>query len=176
MNRESFLKKACGIGVCSCLGFELLANPGNAEAEQNNDWKTPFIKKRFARLIGIMDQTLDEQTKNKIIESLGKECANEGFASNYKNNLEGFLQEIKSRWGEKSHYDKENGIIRIETPERDCVCPLIDSKVISESICQCSVGWQAQTYQTIFNRPVEAKCIESVIKGNKRCVFEMKIL
>ena len=123
----------------------------------------------------ILDSTLDEKTKNQIIENPGKECSLDSIAKNYINNPEGFLNEINRRWGETSTYDKEKGLIRVETPERDCVCPFVDSKVISESICQCSVGWQAQSYKTILGKDVEAKCVESVIKGGKRCVFEIKV-
>lgn len=177
MERKDFFKKACGFGICSCVGIGLLSN-GNVNAAQNQvpEWEERFIKHRFAKLIGILDMTLDENTKNQIIENLGKECSNDSFAPNYKDNPDGFFNEMHKRWGDNATYDKEKGFIRIETSERDCVCPLIDSKVISKSICQCSVGWQTQTYHTIFGKEVKAKCIESVIRGSKRCVFEIQIL
>jgi hypothetical protein len=177
MDRKKFFKCACGLGICSCVGAGLLSN-GNlyAAEKQEPDWKERFIKHRFAKLIGILDLTLDENTKNQIIESLGKECSMDSFANNYKGNPDGFFNEIHNRWGENAAYDKEKGLIRIETPERDCVCPFVDSKVISKSICQCSVGWQTQTYSTILGKEVNAKCVESVIRGSKRCVFEIRIL
>ena len=178
MDRKNFLRSACGLGVCSCVGMGLIpAGKLNAANSQENDPKDKFVKNRFAKLIGILDSTLDEQTKNKIIESLGKECAKDGSISNrYLNNPEGFFDEIHNRWGENFTYDKAKGIIRIVTPERDCVCPFVDSKIISKSVCQCSVGWQTQTYQTIFGKEVEAKCVESVVRGSKKCVFEVKVL
>jgi len=177
MDRKIFFKHVCGLGICSCVGAGLLSS-SKAFASENNetDWKEKFIKLRFAKLIGILDSTLDENTKNQIIESLGKECSKDGFALNYKNNPDGFFNEIHNRWGENATYDKEKGLIRIETPERDCVCPFVDSKIISKSICQCSVGWQTQTYTTLLGKEVEARCVESVIRGSKRCVFEIRIL
>lgn len=177
MDRKNFFKSACGLGICSCVGAELLLN-GNLHAaeKQEPDWKERFIKHRFAKLIDILDLTLDESTKNQIIENLGKECSLASIANNYKGNPEEFFNEIHNRWGENATYDKEKGLIKIETPERDCVCPLVDSKVISTSICQCSVGWQTQTYRTILGKEVHAKCVESVIRGSKRCVFEIRIL
>jgi predicted hydrocarbon binding protein len=177
MDRKKFFKNACGLGVCSCIGPVLLSNGDlNAAENPDNDWKDKFVKHRFAKLIGILDLTLDENTKNKIMEDLGRECSKNSFATKYVNNPEGFFNELHNRWGEHATYDKDKGFIRIETPERDCACPFVDSKVISKSICQCSVGWQAQTYNTIFGKEVEAKCIESVIQGSKRCVFEIRIL
>jgi predicted hydrocarbon binding protein len=177
MDRKDFFKSACGLGICSCVGVGLLSG-GKVLATESieNDWKEKFVKYRYAKLIGILDSNLDEETKNKIIERLGNECSNDGFANNYKNNLDGFFNEIHNRWGENATFDKEKGLIRVETPERDCVCPLIDSKLISKSVCQCSVGWQAQTYRTILGKEVNAKCVESVIRGSKRCVFEITIL
>jgi predicted hydrocarbon binding protein len=177
MDRKNFLKNACGLGICSCIGVGLLSGSNLQAAEkQETDWKDRFIKYRFAKLIGILDLTLDENTKNQIIENLGKECSKDGFANNYKNNPDGFFNEIHNRWGENATYDKEKGLIRIETPERDCVCPFVDSKTISKSICQCSVGWQTQTYTTIFGKEVKAECVESIVRGGKRCVFEIRIV
>ena len=177
MDRKNFFKSACRFGICSCIGAGLLSNDNLLAAEEKTtDWKENFIKHRFAKLIDILDSSLDENTKNEIIENLGKECSKNSIASDFVNNPEGFFNEIHSRWGENATYDKEKGIIRIETPERDCVCPLINSKVISKSICQCSVGWQTQTYNTILGKEVEAKCVESVVRGGSKCIFEIKVL
>ena len=177
MDRKQFFKNACGFGICSCIGAGLFhAEDIHANEKDNNtDWKDGFVKYRFAKLIGILDSTLDENTKNQIIENLGRECAKNSFAGQFKNNVEGFFEEIHKRWGENASYDKQKGLIRIETPERDCVCPLIDSKSISKSICQCSVGWQTQTYTIIFGKEVKAKCLESVVRGSKKCVFEIEV-
>lgn len=177
MDRKKFIKKACGLGACSCIGMGFLpTEKATAAGEMKLDWKEDFIKYRFAKLIEILNANLDKETRDHIIESLGKVCANNSIAGKYKNNIDGFFKEINDRWGEKASYDKENGVIRIETPERDCVCPLIDSKLISESICQCSVGWQTQTYNTILDKEVEARCVESVVRGSTKCVFEIRIV
>jgi predicted hydrocarbon binding protein len=177
MDRKKFFKSACGLGICSCVGAGLLSTSKVFASESNEtDWKDKFIKYRYAKLIGILDSTLDENTKNHILENLGKECSKDSFAIIYKNNRDGFFNEIHNRWGENAIYDEEKGIIRIETPERDCACPLVDSRIMSKSICQCSVGWQTQTYNTILGKEVKATCVESVIRGSKRCVFEIKIL
>lgn len=176
MDRKQFLRNTCKLGICSCVGIGLSTKESFAKENNESDWKERFIKHRFAKLVEILDTTLDENIKIQIIENLGKECSRNGFAKDFKNNVNGFFEEIQSRWGENTTYDEENGIIRIETPERDCVCPFVDSKIISESVCHCSVGWQTQTYNTILGEKVEAKCLESVVRGSKRCVFEIKII
>lgn len=178
MDRKDFFKNACELGICSCIGAGLLSN-GNLYAtteDEKSDWKVGFAKYRFKKLIGILDSTLDEKTRDQILDNLGKECAKTGQSTKYINNPDGFFNDVLSRWGEKASYDKEKGLIRIETPERACFCPMFDAKTISKSICQCSVGWQAQTYTTILGKEVEARCVESVIRGSKKCIFEIRIL
>ena len=177
MDRKDFFKNACGLGICSCIGVGLLSNGDlKAATDEKNDWKEGFIRYRFEKLIGILDSSLEEKTRNQIFENLGKECAKTGQSAKYINNPDGFFNDVLSRWGEKASYDKGKGLIRIETPERACFCPMFDPKTVSKSICQCSVGWQSQTYKTILGKDVEAKCVESVIRGSKRCVFEIRIL
>ena len=177
MDRKHFLKNACGLGICSCVGAGLLTGGTASAADQElTPWKDQFIKHRFAKLIDILDESLDETTKNEIIEKLGRECSLNSLAQNFKGDVDGFFNKIHQRWGENANFDREKGIIKIEMPERDCVCPLIDSKKISKSVCQCSVGWQTQTYETILGKKVEAKCVESVIRGSTKCVFEVQIL
>ncbi len=177
MERKDFLKKACRLGFCSCV-LTGLFNSQEVYANENcNDsWKEGFVKHRFSKLIDILDDTLDEETKNHIIENLGRECSKRSGINKYKNNLQGFFNHLKSNWGENASLDNEKKIIRIETAERECFCPMFDSKKVSKSICQCSVGWQSQTYETILGQSVKAECIESVIRGGKKCIFEIKLL
>jgi len=176
MDRKSFFQKACGLGMCSCVlpslfhGNELLAKESNTTS-----WKEGFVQHRFSKLIDILDETLDEETKNEILEDLGRECSKRSQVEQYKDNLQGFFEHLKNSLGETATFDKERGVIRVETAERECFCPMFDSKNVSESICQCSVGWQTQTYETILGQTVEAKCVESVIRGSTRCVFEIRL-
>jgi len=177
MERKEFFKKACGIGICSCVlpGF-FKSNELSAKENNRDSWKEGFVQHRFSKLVDILDDTLSEETKNKILENLGRECSKRSQIDKYKNNLQGFFEHLENNFGEKVTFDKEKNIIRVETAERECFCPMFDSKKVSKSICQCSVGWQSQTYETILGKTVEAKCVESVIRGSKKCVFEIKLI
>lgn len=119
---------------------------------------------------------MEQETIDKIIESLGRERAKTGGYEKYIDNPEGFFEYIENYFEEKHSYDKGKGIIRIETPESDCFCPLVDSSKISLSVCQCSIGWQSQVYETIFGYPVQTKCIEPVVRGSTKYVFEIIII
>ena len=154
MDRKQFFKSACGFGICSCIGAGLIpAEDIRANEKDNNtDWKDGFVKYRFAKLIGILDSTLDEKTKNQIIENLGKECAKNSFAGQFKNNVEGFFEEIHKRWGEQATYNKEKGLIRIETPERDCVCPLVKQKYFQINLSMLGRMANANVYNNFRER------------------------
>ena len=93
----------------------------------------------------------------------------------YKNNPEGFFEHMEQSQSEKFEYDKANGIITITTPERDCVCGMVNSKITPAYFCQCSIGWQKQTYETILGKAIDVELKESVLRGSKRCVFEVRI-
>ena len=95
----------------------------------------------------------------------------------YRGNLDGYLKELKRRWNEDSTVDREKGIITVSSQERtECVCPLIDTAAVSDKVCNCSLGWQKQTFETVLGKSVDVKIKESIIRGGKRCIFEIKIL
>ncbi|MBN1810931.1 MAG: hypothetical protein JXA14_03760 [Anaerolineae bacterium] len=141
------------------------------------EWKLDFAQRRFAKFIGILESTLDEATSQDVIERLGCECsAMIGFIREHKGDVEGYFEEIRQRWGEEAEFDREKGIIRVVTPERECVCTLVHSGLTPESMCQCSLGWQRQTYETTLGRPVEVELKESALRGSKRCAFEIRLV
>jgi predicted hydrocarbon binding protein len=184
MKRKDFFKSIGKYGLCSCAAFTVFNyNKSFAvsdDQEQNIkdlQWKLGFIQKRFARLLGIIDTSLDNTIKGEILEKMGRECAKEfnESAINYKGNLEGYLNDIMNQWVEKTEYDKGKGIIRIIDKKREtCVCPFIDKSFItSDTMCYCSVGWQKEIYETITGKPVNVKVTESILKGGERCSFDI---
>ncbi len=56
-----------------------------------------------------------------------------------------------------------------------CHCPwtraaLKTSTAISPTFCYCSVSWDKQLWEGILERPVEVDVVESLLKGDDRCV------
>ncbi len=184
MKRKDFFKSIGKYGLCSCAAFTVFsydniyaASDDQEQQIKNLEWKLGFIQKRFAKLLEIIDNSLEESEKGEILEKMGRECAKEfkESAENYKGNLEGYLNEIMSQWVEKAEYDKEQGIVRIIDKKREtCFCPFIDKSLItSGTMCYCSVGWQKEMYETISGKPVNVKVTESVLRGGERCSFEI---
>jgi predicted hydrocarbon binding protein len=196
MDRREVLKQTCGMGLCGCAGTVMLskvcgaaetATPAPATAPAQNQapaqgqltrlqWWLSHGQKQWAKLWELLEAHLDEKTRVAILEQLGRNCASSlGWAKPYKGNPEGFFKFMDDRAGERFDYDKDRGVITITTRERDCDCRLAKAKLTPPIYCACSIGWQKHTYETIFEKNVDVEVKESVLRGSKRCVFEVRV-
>ena len=62
-----------------------------------------------------------------------------------------------------------------------CHCPLVRTAIrdgapgISPIFCYCSAGFEKLHFDVIFDEPVEVELLESVLKGDLRCRFAIRI-
>ena len=62
-----------------------------------------------------------------------------------------------------------------------CHCPLVRTAIrdgspkIPSTFCHCSAGFTKVAYDVIFGEPVEIEMLESVLNGDPRCRFAIKI-
>ena len=141
------------------------------------EWWQDHTKGQLVLLWELLESRLDEAARLELVEQLGRNCAKRiGWANEFKGNVRGFFQRMKENQGEVIEFDEAAGVITITSPERDCVCAMVDSKRTPAYFCHCSVGWQKETYETILGRKVEVEVTESVLKGSKRCVFEVRLV
>ena len=178
MNRKNFLRNVCISGLCACSASEFLTQSKAAAADSKEDWRIGFSKTRYTDLMEILQSKLSGDEFEAVIQALGRKCSGHTeFIKTYRGNLDGYLKELKRRWNEDSTVDREKGIITVSSQERtECVCPLIDTAAVSDKVCNCSLGWQKQTFETVLGKPVDVKIQESIIRGGKRCTFEIKIV
>lgn len=171
MTRNDFMK-CCASGVCSCGALALVAPPG-ARAEGDPE----ITRRRFGRLVEILSQYLDEASRNKVWEALGRDHGKEyrGLTDKYKGDLPGFLAEIQKQWVEIAEYDAAAGTIRIVDKATACTCPLVDPKLTPPEFCNCAIGWQKEVYSAVVGKPVAAVIEESILRGGTRCVFRIQI-
>jgi predicted hydrocarbon binding protein len=191
--RRHFLKHSCGMGLCACAGSVLMSQGSDAqesdqattrlEATPRTDpawrlqWWLSHTQKQMAKLWKLLESHLDEKTRVAVLEQLGRNCAsNLGWAKQYKHNPDAFFDFMSQKAGEQFAYDKDKGVITVTTPERECECRMVDSKITPPIFCACSIGWQKHTYETILGKKVDVQIKESVLRGSKRCVFEVRIL
>ena len=150
--------------------------------------KMEFAEEWVKKFMGVLDENLDEPTRNKVMECNGKVC----FSSYLKKeghviNPVSFDRFVK--WAE----NVTDGSIRIEgntiyfaymsnyqgkpAPEEMCLCPFVESKPsgLSPTYCQCSVGYVREYFSRILGRPVKVELQESVLRGGKRCRFKIDV-
>jgi hypothetical protein len=183
VTRTEFLK-CCAAGVCGC-GALVSAARAQAETTTLNieqlQRQLEASRVRYAKLISILEKNLDGATLRHIFDTLGRECARQ-FRSRtfdrYKGDLRGFLKSVEGPdgWAVKTEYDEKGGIIRVFDRGPHCSCPLVKEGLTSGAQCDCTLGWQRETYSAILGQPVDAAVEESILRGGKRCVFCMTVL
>jgi hypothetical protein len=185
MNRKEFLK-GCMAGVCSCAGISLCSSDAahgqsaNPEAERLKG-QLEAVRVRYAKLVEVIGKELDEPVRKRIFNSLGRECALQYRATTfekYKGDLKGFLASAQGSggWMAKAEYDERAGVITITDRSKNCTCPLVTKGLTSGLQCECTLGWQEQTYGAILGRRVKASVGESILRGSDKCVFRIEIL
>jgi hypothetical protein len=111
---------------------------------------------------------------------LGAYCATTDLKlQTYRGDVDGYCEHIKkTASGDDVTYDRKKGTIIMTSPERtDCFCPLISlQNQTPKIVCNCSLGWQQQTWETILGKKVQVELKESVLRGGKRCIFQINVL
>ena len=181
MNRKQFLKHwACGLCSCTALGALAPAMSIAAEDKKPEDWRLPFVKKRYAKLLEILGGTVSDADLSGILRQLGAYCASlssmRPLIQKHRGDVEGFAAELKKSNVDIT-YDREKGILTVTGPETtECFCPFVDKKLTSAKACDCSLGNQEDAYGTLLGKKVRAEVKESVLRGGKRCAFQIRVL
>jgi hypothetical protein len=147
--------------------------------DEQEDWRVGFMQKRFSHLINYMNTNLNEETREKLIEELGRACAleNKESYSGFIGNIEGFLRDKESKWMEKAEYNKETNAIRLIGKKYDaCFCPFAGKSNISSEFCNCTKGNIKESYGAVLGKPVEVTIDSTILRGSDRCCFTLKVL
>jgi hypothetical protein len=181
MNKTEFLKN-CAYGLCSCVAVGALMPTGSSAADTApaEDWHLRFVKRRYAKLIGILSDKMDEKALNEVLHDLGTFCATtDTQLQTFRGDVEGYRAHIKQTVsGDDVTYDRGKGIITVTSPERaDCFCALHSvNHQTPNVVCNCSLGWQQKTWETVTGKKVRVELKESILRGGKRCVFQIHVL
>ena len=178
MDRKQFLKLACGLGACGCA--TKLAGHASAlegpEPRPSEDPRLRFARYQVANLVGFLGADLPVEACAGAIERAGRECAKLGqLHTRFRNDPEGYFEAGRRNWGTDFKWDKSKNIITVTVAEGPCGCPLVDPKRTPALWCNCSVGYQKESFETVFGRPVKARLLASKLSGSKHCVFEVTL-
>jgi len=177
MDRKRFLETVCGLGACGCVaslvGPARLLAAGQAEAP---DQRLAFARYQVANMVRLMAAGPAVPACTEVLESTGRECAKlGGLAARFKGDPEGYFAAARKAWGTEFQWDKAKGVITVSVPEGPCGCPLVDVKRTPSFFCHCSVGYQRESFSTLFGRPVDARIEASKLAGAARCVFQVTV-
>jgi hypothetical protein len=178
MDRKAFLTTMCGLGACGCMaglpdGPEVLAD-GQTEAP---DQRLVFARYQVAKLAGFMAAGHAVPACTEILEKTGRECAKiSRLGERFKGNPEGYFAAARNAWGTEFQWDKAKETVTVAVAEGPCGCPLVDAKRTPAFWCNCSVGYQKESFSALFGRPVQVTLKESKLAGGKRCVFEVQVV
>jgi predicted ArsR family transcriptional regulator len=179
MNRKDFLK-SCTCGLCTCFAAGLITPSESPAAEpaKQDDWRIKFMNRRYSNLIEILSKKLDKKEFNEIFHEMGRNCSNLiDLIKEHRNDPDGYFKMLKERWHEDAIFDREKGAITITSSERtECACPMIGACRPPDIVCNCSLGWQEQTFETVLGKKVKVELKESILRGGKRCTFEVQIV
>jgi predicted ArsR family transcriptional regulator len=180
MDRKEFLKTCAG-GLCACTAACFAAPSEAVAAEAANDWRVPFVKERYAKLLNVLLDKMGEEELTATLHEVGGYCASTfGDAlKKYRGDVKGFAEFIKNDGsGDLPIYDRERNVIIATSRERtDCICPLIGIAAKTPTVvCNCSIGWHQYAWQTLLQKKVKVELKESVLRGGRRCTLEVRIL
>jgi predicted ArsR family transcriptional regulator len=152
-----------------------------AEAAKPEDWRVPFVKERYAKLLQVLSNRMGEEELTATLHEVGGYCAGTFGAAleKYRGDFDGFAEFIRNDGsGDFATYDRERNVITASSNERtDCICPLNGvAQKTPTVVCNCGMGWHQYAWKTLLQKNVRVELKESVLRGGKRCTFEIHIL
>ena len=174
MTRKEFVALAVGLGACCCGGATALAQSAGTTTPEVQELKRKieFMQKRMAKLV----RALDEPTRQKMIETMGRECAKDSGGSlmnRFRGKPEEYLAEARRQWHENATYDKEKGTLRVVGPAKPCGCAFVKVGLTPPEFCNCTLGYNKEFYSAIFGEPVDVEIEDTFLRGADHCAMKI---
>jgi hypothetical protein len=175
MDRKEFLK-GCATGLCACAAACIPVAAGAAEAAKPEDWRLPFVKQRYAKLLEILSQRMGNEGASGALQELGSFCASQRdeITNKFRGNVDGFRKFLGEN-GSTASYDAERGVYTlVYDPGSACPCSFAGEVGKTPSVmCDCSVGWARHTWEIVLEREPKVELKETFLRGGKVCKFEI---
>lgn len=185
MNRKEFFKKACGMGICSCMGLSFLSKCSVTEPDTEkitDDEPTTVVQadaRQIQNLLIYVDSSIDDPARKSIFERLGAEHLTDpgfiSFINKNKKNIKGYFDYInsgKDTYWEKIEYDSEPSTIKITgKPVEKCACAYAQYKNPPLSLCRtCCNNFQKVMFEMLLGKTVtKVQTDEAYLLGGSRC-------
>jgi hypothetical protein len=147
---------------------------------ENQDFQ--FLSSWVHQILDQVDDQLPQEAKTALLRGCAQahyQWANmDQVIAPYRGNLAGFLTFLNGTWGWKVNYDAGRGIITADENKSECVCPLVRGGAVKNQplLCSCSEGFAVRMFGGVTGKPVQARVLRSIMKGDPSCVYEVQIL
>jgi len=185
INRKDFLKKACITSACLC-GFGGIAFANSIEEELTATDSEPdqgkhLIQGWTANLLANLSSEMEPEKFRNMIKKNAVIHFNElkmnDMLRDYIGSPDKFIAFISEKWGWKIEFDKSAGILIADESKSYCVCPMVNQAegIGSAIMCNCSEGFAEKMFSEVFEKPVKAEVISSVLRGNASCKYKITV-
>ena len=140
-----------------------------------------------------LDSTVDEQTRVRIMESCGRNCA---FVNNRvieaakqrrkkSKDIDSFLDAEQRKPMKGTRLSREENILyqsyvpQSFAPPMRCYCSLLrglpKDTSVSSTYCHCSKAFVQKLWEGVLGRPVKVDLLQSVVSGGSECTFAIHL-
>ncbi len=120
----------------------------------------------------------------QLIQNCGRECAkSQDLVSGAikireeasdKNDVDYLFKKFKEECYNTPRLYKKGDLIYLEYHE--CCCPMVKDGVNNSSLCNCTVGYTKEIYETLFDKSIEVKLLQSILKGDSICKQRISLI
>jgi hypothetical protein len=174
MDRKEFLR-GCATGLCACAAA-CLPTGALSEPAKTDDWRLPFVKQRYAKLISMLSERMNAETLAATMQDLGAFCAaqRDKEVEPFRGKPGAYIAQATKQGLVVTHDAAANSYTSTFDPHGDCFCPLNSLAAKTPgAVCDCSVGWTKHTWGILLGKEPKVALKESVLRGGKVCKFEI---
>lgn len=132
-------------------------------------------------MMDVLDREVNQVTRQAILEACGRRCIGAGILEKAlrlqkgSQDLDDLIGRLNAAQIGGGHLRREGDVIQA-TYER-CYCGSVSHsrELFSDTYCHCSCGWYRQLFETLLERPVEVELLGSIIQGDERCEFAIRL-
>jgi len=184
MKRKEFLKAAAG-ACLACSGSSFLggreagpqADPSERERLQR-EREERFKEAYVLTMMENVEKHVDPETRVRMMNDNGRACARRGglfkLAQEHRGDLKGFVLASAGALGQENIRFLDAATVHWSYPR--CYCELVAKGPdrLPALYCQCSVGWVLEMFETVLQRPVRVRLVQSIKSGASSCVFRVE--
>ena len=132
-------------------------------------------------MMATLDRVVGEETGRTVMEACGRRCISADTLAKAQrlrreaDDLDDLLRRLNEAHIGGGHLRRQEDAIYAEY-ER-CYCGSVSGtrEAFSATYCACSCGWYRELFETLCNGPVEVQLLSSIIQGDDRCEFVIRI-